>query len=342
MLLVDALHINDGGGKVLLQYFMTEIAKTNLKVFYLLDSRFPVSGIDLKNVKVLKASLFSRTKFYLSYGNNFSTVFILGNVPPPLKVSGTVLTYLHSYIYLYTPKDFARKEKILSWLKRLIFVSASGYTDIWMVQTENFKKEFKERFRVQQDIYVLPFYPSFRLNLLTPKVKDSFLYVSSGLPHKNHLRLINAFCTMYSKTGKGQLYLTVDKNHLLVINLIESAIQKGYPIYNLGNVSRERLSELYSICEFLVFPSTAESLGLGLIEAASFNCKIIASDLPYVYAACEPSLTFNPYDESSIENAMTYAIENEIPVAHPKLKDCINEIISILMNYENSPNHKIL
>jgi glycosyltransferase involved in cell wall biosynthesis len=44
----------------------------------------------------------------------------------------------------------------------------------------------------------------------------------------------------------------------------------------------------------------AESFGLPLIEAAAAGCKIISSDLPYVFEVVKPSLVFDPNDISSI------------------------------------------
>ena len=39
IILIDALHVNNGGGKVLLDYLIESIEKSNLQVFYLLDER---------------------------------------------------------------------------------------------------------------------------------------------------------------------------------------------------------------------------------------------------------------------------------------------------------------
>ena len=37
MILIDALHINNSGGKILLDYLIKSIEKSNIEVFYLLD-----------------------------------------------------------------------------------------------------------------------------------------------------------------------------------------------------------------------------------------------------------------------------------------------------------------
>ena len=50
-----------------------------------------------------------------------------------------------------------------------------------------------------------------------------------------------------------------------------------------GVLSYEQLLTLYKSAHALLFPSYIESLGLPLIEAASFGIPIIASDLPFAH-----------------------------------------------------------
>ena len=39
MILIDAIYINTGGGKILLDYLIEELEKTDKQIFYLLDKR---------------------------------------------------------------------------------------------------------------------------------------------------------------------------------------------------------------------------------------------------------------------------------------------------------------
>ena len=65
MILVDALYINKGGGKVLLDLLIIKLQKNNIETFYLLDKRVEKDYRYLnKNVKFLKASLIKRHFFY--------------------------------------------------------------------------------------------------------------------------------------------------------------------------------------------------------------------------------------------------------------------------------------
>ena len=89
MILIDAVYINNGGGKVLLDYLMKFLEETNIEVYYLLDDRMSNNCISIKKsnrTKFLKANLFNRYVFYKKHRTNFSTILCFGNIPPSIKI----------------------------------------------------------------------------------------------------------------------------------------------------------------------------------------------------------------------------------------------------------------
>ncbi|EGT3617791.1 glycosyltransferase family 4 protein [Clostridium perfringens] len=71
-------------------------------------------------------------------------------------------------------------------------------------------------------------------------------------------------------------------------NIVDRDILKKISEYNLednieflGHLNLKKLNEYYSTANIVVFPSYIETVGLPLMEAASFNKKIICSDLEY-------------------------------------------------------------
>ena len=67
MVLIDALYINNGGGKILLDYLISSIEEEDIGVCYLLDDRVKGKIPKVKSsneVVYMKARLFSRFKFY--------------------------------------------------------------------------------------------------------------------------------------------------------------------------------------------------------------------------------------------------------------------------------------
>ena len=315
MLLIDAIYINTGGGKILLDYLIEELEKTDKQIFYLLDKRIEKEKYVVKSTNVilyLKSGFFDRINFYKKNKKKFSKVFCFGNIPPPIKLKSDVLTYFQNINYIsYSKKDFSLKNRFLFFLKRKIL-------SLW---------------KNKNKIEIIPFFKSIKkkkdINNLD-KISNSFLYVSNAYSNKNHIRLIEAFCNFYDKYKIGKLTLTVSEKFNEIKKLIDSKIQQEYPIENLGYVSQDVLIKSYIQSEFVIFPSTSESFGLGLIEGIEFECKIISADLPYTYAVCEPSIVFNPLSIESIEKSFDLAIHNNVKNSILKTKNSISELISLL------------
>lgn len=335
MLLVDALYVNNGGAKILLDYLILELNKSNLEVFYLLDNRITdkYSQIHSKNVKYAKANFFKRHFFYLKNRHLFSKVLCFGNLPPNIKLKAEVFTYFHQAIYLNIPKEFSLMERLKFELKVAILKNISRNTNYWLVQTDFMKQRLNLKFNFESEkIRIIPFYPQFKLidyNIVREKL--SYFYVSNANPHKNHRRLIDVFCKIYDKYKKGKLILTVNDSFSDVLEILNQKIAQGYPIENIGFVDRDTLQEKYLSSEFLVFPSLTESFGLGLIEAIECGCKVMASDLAYVYEVCEPSLVFNPLNDKDIFSIFEKSLSNEnIQPSISKIENKISELIYLL------------
>ena len=335
MLLIDALYINNGGGKILLDYLISSIEESNIEVFYLLDERIrnkhPI--LDDKKVVFLKANFLRRHWFYLKNKSKFNSVLCFANLPPNILLHAKVYTYLHQTVYLNVPKEFSVKDKIKFFFKIAILKKIATNTNYWVVQSNLIKEKLSTRFLVPlQEIKVLPFYPQFNeIKIKVIRKENTYLYVSNATPHKNHKKLIRVFCEFYDKYQKGNLILTVANESQEISALIALKNKLGYPIENIGFVDRDTLQKVYLSSEFLIFPSLTESFGLGLIEAIECGCKVIGADLPYTYEVCEPSLVFDPSDDSSIFNAFEESINrNTLRATIPKINNNIKELITLL------------
>ncbi len=337
MILVDALYINDGGGKILLDYLITNLNKSNLDVYFLLDDRIIGKHPEVKpdKVKYLKGSFFKRHSFYFKNKHRFSKVLCFGNLPPNIRLNAEVFTYFHQIIYLSIPSEFSLTERFKFKLKIAILKQIAKNTDYWLVQSNLIKESLHSKFYFKpESIKILPFYPQFEpLNSVIVREKNSYLYVSNATPHKNHKRLIDVFCQFYDIYNVGKLVITVNNDYPEVLEMIESKIKKKYPIENIGFVDRLTLQKKYLASEFLIFPSLTESFGLGLIEAVECGCKIIGADLEYTYEVCEPSLVFDPLNDSSIFKAFENSLHGSIvKSSSSKIKNNINQLINILQN----------
>ena len=335
MILIDALYINNSGGKILLDFLIQKLEESSKEVYYLLDARVENHIPEIKEsntVLFMKASLFLRKAFYKKHSDSFSTVFCFGNLPPNIKLQAKVYTYFHQQLYIRLPETVGLKQRISFFLKRKVFRSFVKNSDYWLLQTHLIKTNFESKFNIDPaKVLVLPFYPKAESQEVFIRKRYSYLYVSNATVHKNHIRLINAFCNFYTEHKLGTLTLTIGDDYPELLDLIKDKQLKKFPIRNIGFVKREELIRIYKESEYLIFPSLAESFGLGLLEAIENGCKIIGADLPYTYAVCKPSLTFNPLHEKSISNALSLSLQNNVENSIAKVSNQIDEIIYLLM-----------
>ncbi len=113
---------------------------------------------------------------------------------------------------------------------------------------------------------------------------DTTVYIVVGTiePRKNHLFLLDAF---------DQLWAAGSRMKLCIVGLYgwkaEDAVARivqhpryGTELFWFSDLSDSELLFCYRHAEGLVAPSLAEGFGLPLLEAWSFGCPVIASDLP--------------------------------------------------------------
>lgn len=335
MILIDALYINDGGGKVLLDYLISEAEKTDKKIIYLIDERIKGQIQNIKptnEIRYLAPSFLKRRIFYKNNKNTFSTILCFANLPPNIKVNAKVYTYFHQALFLEVPNNISFNNRLLYRAKIFILKTISKNTNYWLVQSVLIKELLAKKYKINHDrILIKLFYPPFfSQNEKVERNRDTFLYVSNANTSKNHNTLIEAFCKFYDQTKRGKLILTVSKEFSEVYNLISEKVKQNYPIDNIGFVERDSLVKVYQSAEYLIYPSLTESFGLSLVEAIENGCKIIGADLPYIHMICKPSLIFNPYDINSIIDALSLSLQGDLPPSESIIKNNIQELIDLL------------
>jgi glycosyltransferase involved in cell wall biosynthesis len=331
MILIDALYVNNGGGKILLDYLTSELFKKNTdNIYFLFDKRVKegYKNLAFKNKIFLKPSLIQRHIFYLNNKNKFSKIFAFGNIPPTVKMKCEVITYFQNVILLENGYKNIKLE-----LKKIVFKLFRNYTNYWFVQTDSVKNLLEKNKINKKKIRVYPFFKKIELNIDINKTQScKFLYVSSGEEHKNHKNLFLAFQEFNKEIPTAELIVTISNNYKDLITLINNYKKSDININNINNISHQDLLKKYNEIDFVIYPSLKESFGLGLIEAAQFNLPIIASDLEYVYDVIDPVEVFNPHDIQSILISLRkyktyYTKKSEIKVEN-KLNIIINEILN--------------
>jgi glycosyltransferase involved in cell wall biosynthesis len=128
----------------------------------------------------------------------------------------------------------------------------------------------------------------------------TFLYVSTFVPHKNHVSLIRAFSELARKNVRVRVILTVEPEEILRVGCPEASglIEKGY-IVPAGWVAKPFLRSLYAACDGCLMPSVMESLSSAHIEAMKWGLPQITADVVYAHEACGPAALYVREDNVS-------------------------------------------
>lgn len=304
MILIDTVYVNAGGGKALLQELLGRL-RGRVKCALLCDAR--LHGVDTSGyeVTVIPARELARRDFYRRHRHQLTRVFCFGNVPPPFRLQAEVAVYFHNVLLCSAFKNATWREEFMGMLKMRYIRWRRSNADVFLVQTALVRSALVHDLGSDIAISELPFYPSTRLPLALGEPAEGrwsrYAYVSNGYPHKNHARLIAAWEMLAKKGCHPELHLTLDGEWKDLYQQIDNARSVGARITNHGFTDSQLL---YRACGYQIYPSQAESFGLGLVEAAEAGCAVIAADLPHVHAAIRPFGLFDPASVESICQAV--------------------------------------
>lgn len=333
-ILIDALYIESGGGLRLMEYLVAELQRREVDFYLLVDIRCHGLFDSYKHVRYMKASLWERKKFYQTKGGKFTSVLCFGNIPAPIRLKVPVYTYFHNINLLTLSEASSAKVKVVSWLKREVFKYYKKNTDFWLVQTCNTATELITHLGELQDkVKLMPFYemPYGVSEIAEQPHGDDYVYVSDYYPGaKGHEELIEAWKLLHQEGLDKTLHLTIHERNTNIIEMVNSAKEKGVPIINHGFIPFEEVFELYKNSKALVYPSHNESLGLGIVEALTAGCDVLGADLPYVHAICKPSGVFDPYSPESIKKAVSDYEKGKARSSILTIYNHIDELIGLL------------
>lgn len=333
MILIDSLYINAGGGLVLLEYLVEELQKQKKEFFLLTDERCGSQFRRLPHQQSLKATMRGRIRFYQQHSREFSAVLCFGNIPAPIKLEVPVYTYFHN-ISLLTLQGFSPKTYWKAWLKRQVFRCLKGNTNYWLVQTQNTAYQLEQHLKEPQEkISLFPFFkiPESLYKCANQQTRQDYALIGAYYGGaKGHDALLEAWKILHKKGIDRTLHLTIGPTDTAFLGKLQKAKEEGVQIINHGCIPFDDVVSIYGKCKALVYPSHDESLGLGLIEAATAGCDIIASDLPFTHAVCSPTAVFNPYDANDIARAIEDYEQNPLPHSTLKIKNKINELIKLI------------
>ena len=335
-ILIDGLYLNCGGALTVLNRLLDGLAAEKVDYVLIKDARCPqlTSENAAREIVIMPPSFKMRWQYYRHHKNDFQTILCMGNVPPPCKMNAKVHTYFHNLSLLVSNKGMNAQRKLKNELKRLTISVLARYTDSWIVQTSHTLNCLKSSLPTKgKSLYVMPIY-SLPEGLEAPSdlPREDYLFIGNYTHAKGHDELLAAWKLLHQRGFTKPLHLTVTGSDAFLAALDE-AQKQGVPVVNHGFLPREEVVKLYHSSKAIVYPSYNESLGLGIIEGLHAGCDVIASDLPFAHAVCQPSEVFDPSSAESIAGAVERYEEGGRKKSTLKIKDSIEDLMSLIINH---------
>lgn len=319
MLYLHATNVHQGGGESLLKSLMSAFSEDHSYVLTL-DARMQYQQPLNSNVTVKRVnpSVFSRflAEVWLAYKvKSDDVVLCFGNLPPIFRLRGHTVVFLQNR-YLVEKNSIRKlplKQLIRLMIERLWLLNRMTNVNEFLVQTATMKRLLKKVTKGLMPVSILPFaeHPDKYTRSISVDRKDNsnnydYIYVATGDPHKNHIKLIDAWCVLSEEGLFPSLCLTLDEKKFpdICSFLYENIKKYNLNIKNFGEAKHDVVLSLYKKSNALIYPSKLESFGLPLIEARQANLSILAAELDYVRDLIEPEQTFNPDSSVSIARAV--------------------------------------
>ena len=143
-----------------------------------------------------------------------------------------------------------------------------------------------------------------RFAATTPQKRENFLlYPANPWPHKNHVRLFEAFRAVRRDEPELELVLTGT-------GLESLPTEPGVTI--AGRVSSRELAHLYQTARAVVFPSLYEGFGMPPLEAMAASCPVATSTAAALPEVCgDAALYVKPSNAEAIADGIRRVLNED-------------------------------
>ncbi len=281
---------------------------------------FKVIGIDIEHYSLKEQSKFmSILKKY-----DYDFIHFL-NFNHPIMYSKPFLISIHDLTLYFFPSR-SKTDFIHQMFFRKIMRHGVKKSKAIFSLTERTKKEVKSLFNIDSKKTTVTYCGiSSNLKKCSEKNIEKFkkrnglsapylLYVGQWRPHKNLVKLIEAFKILKNRYKyNGKLVLTGVENPswqdvsktIKKLNLTKDIITPGF-------VNENELALWYSASEAFIFPSIQEGFGIPPLEAMACKIPVISSD-----ASCMPEVLgdaahyFDPHNASDMAKQIDKVLKNK-------------------------------
>jgi glycosyltransferase involved in cell wall biosynthesis len=238
--------------------------------------------------------------------NNRPLLINLGNVAP-LFYDNQVVT-IHDVSFLVDPtwfsKNFVRFYKFL--IPRILKKSKLVFT-----VSEFSKAEIIRYFDIEAAKINVVYNSVSDLPVPEPvraMQSDYILVVGSIDKRKNIFNLVSAF---QSITNRDLKLVIAGDNNPIFSNEGNEELSKHKDIIFTGRVTDQELANLYAGAKLFVYPSLYEGFGIPPLEAMSYGCPTLVSDIGSLREVCgDASLYVNPLDTADIAGGIERLLDD--------------------------------
>lgn len=149
------------------------------------------------------------------------------------------------------------------------------------------------------------------------------LYVGNIKPHKNLVRLIEAFDEL-RRSGQDDLKLLIIGDQISKLPALRRAVHRHKlhkHVRFLGYVADDQLAILYRLASVFAFPSLYEGFGLPPLEAMASGTPVVTSNvssMPEVVG--DAAVLVNPYDVDAIVDGLRRVLTDPVLAAEMRRK----------------------
>ena len=154
--------------------------------------------------------------------------------------------------------------------------------------------------------------------------KDSYiLFLARIVPEKGLHYLIEAFKNL--NTDKKLVITGNQSNTNEYLLKIKDMIKDDDRIISTGFAQGEELEELYSNCYLYCLPSDVEGMPISLLEAMSFGCNCLVSNIPENVQVGEKYITtFKKGNVKDLTKKLNELLNNKLKINKKEILDYIN------------------
>ena len=253
----------------------------------------------------------------------------------PLAITARSVVTIHDCIHLMFPQYLSNRAGYL--YARAAMWSAVRRSDRILTVSEASKRDILHFFNVRPEkIVVVPnaideLFWAEPLDEQVARVRERYqldhrfvLYVGNIKPHKNLVRLIEAFAALREGSGHDDVKLLIIGDEISKLPALRRAVHQHKlhkHVRFLGYQSNDTLAILYRLAAVFAFPSLYEGFGLPPLEAMASGTPVVTSNissLPEVTGGAAELV--DPYDVESICEGLRRVLDDPEHAAQMRRK----------------------